>query len=53
MAALKRHPNIRQVSVEPFLPANLKDAVVNGSMQLWTHRHGTDAMYLALFERIS
>lgn len=52
-AALKRHPNIRQVSVEPFLPANLKDAVVNGSMQLWTHRHGTDAMFLALFERVS
>lgn len=52
-AALKRHPNIRQISVEPFLPSNLKDAVVNGSMQLWTHRHGTDAMFLTLFERIS
>lgn len=52
-AALKRHPNIRQVSVEPFLPANLKDADVNGFMQLWTHRHGTDAMFLALFERVS
>lgn len=52
-AALKRHANIRQISVEPFLPSNLKDAVVNGSMQLWTHRHGTDAMFLTLFERIS
>lgn len=52
-AALKRHSNIRQVSVEPYLPSNLQDAVVNGSMQLWTHRHGTDAMFLALFERIS
>lgn len=52
-SALKRHSNIRQISVEPFLPANLKDAVVNGSMQLWTHRHGTDAMFLTLFERIS
>ena len=52
-SALKRHLNIRQISVEPFLPANLKDAVVNGSMQLWTHRHGTDAMFLTLFERIS
>lgn len=51
--ALKRHPNIRQVSVEPFMPSNLKDAVVNGSMQLWTHRHDTDAMFLTLFERIS
>lgn len=52
-AALKRHPNIRQISVEPYIPANLQDAVVNGSMQLWTHRHGTDAMFLTLFERIS
>jgi len=52
-SALKRHPNIRQMSVEPYLPSNLKDAVVNGSMQLWTHRHGTDAMFLTLFERIS
>ena len=50
--ALKRHPYIRQISVEPFLPSNLKDAVVNGSMQLWTHKHGTDAMFLTLFERI-
>lgn len=52
-SALKRHPNIRQICVEPFLPANLKDAVVNDSMQLWTHRHGTDAMFLTLFERTS
>ena len=52
-AALKRHSNIRQISVEPYLPSDLKDALVNGSMQLWTHRHGTDAMFLTLFERIS
>lgn len=52
-SALKRHPDLRQVSVEPYLPANLKNAVVNGSMQLWTHRHGTDAMFLTLFERVS
>lgn len=52
-SALKRHPNIRQISVESFLPKNLNDAVVNGSMQLWTHRHDTDAMFLTLFERTS
>ena len=51
-SALKRHDNIRQISVEPFLPSNLDNALVNGSMQLWTHRHGTDAMFLTLFERI-
>ena len=52
-AALKRHPNIRQISVEPFIPSELENSVVNGSMQLWTHRHGTDAMFLTLFERVS
>lgn len=52
-SALKRHEEIRQISVEPFLPNNLENAVVNGSMQLWTHRHGTDAMFLTLFERIA
>ncbi len=52
-SALKRHSNIRQISVAPYLPTNLSGATVGESMQLWTHRHGTDAMFLALFERIS
>jgi 16S rRNA (cytosine967-C5)-methyltransferase len=52
-SALKRHSNLRLVPVDPFLPSNLKNAVVNDCMQLWTHRHGTDAMFLALFERVS
>ena len=52
-AALARHPNIRSLSVAPFLPDNLHGALVGDSMQLWTHRHGTDAMFLSLFERLS
>jgi 16S rRNA (cytosine967-C5)-methyltransferase len=52
-SALKRHSNMSLVSVVPFLPASLEDAVRNGCLQLWTHRHGTDAMFLALFQRIS
>lgn len=51
--ALKRQGGIRQISVEKYLPATLSDSIVNGAMQLWTHRHGTDAMFLALFERLS
>ena len=51
--ALKRRSEIRQISVEKYLPENLEGACVDGAMQLWTHRHGTDAMFLALFERIS
>ncbi|MBC7463207.1 MAG: hypothetical protein H7227_02985 [Actinobacteria bacterium] len=52
-SALRRHQNIRQIEVDSFLPVSLKDAVVQGSLQLWTHRHGTDAMFLSLFERTS
>lgn len=51
--ALKRHPEIRQIPIDPYLPIALTHAVSNGNMQLWTHRHGTDAMFLALFERIA
>jgi 16S rRNA (cytosine967-C5)-methyltransferase len=50
---LKRHSNIRQIPVQKYLIANLEDAVVGDAMQLWTHRHGTDAMFMAVFERIS
>ncbi len=52
-SALKRHSNMRLIPITSFLPPSLENAVVNDCMQLWTHRHGTDAMFLALFERIS
>jgi len=50
---LKRHPNLQQLSVENYLPRNLKEATTNGALTLWTHRHATDSMFLALFEKIS
>lgn len=49
----RRRRDIRQISVEPYLPKNLENATINGSMQLWTHRHGTDGMFLTLFEKLS
>ena len=52
-SALKRHPEIVQMPVNSFLPPGLDDAIVNGCMQLWTHKHGTDAMFLALFQKIA
>ncbi|TRZ87374.1 MAG: hypothetical protein D4R83_02700 [Streptomycetaceae bacterium] len=52
-SALKRHPGIVQIDVAPYLPANLQGATSGQSMQLWTHRQGTDAMFLALFRRVS
>ena len=50
---LKKHPELEQVNVETYLPANLKDATRSGSLSLWTHKHGTDAMFLALFRKKS
>jgi 16S rRNA (cytosine967-C5)-methyltransferase len=51
--ALKRHPEIRQIPIKKHLPQNLMDATTGDAMQLWTHRHGTDAMFMAIFERVS
>jgi 16S rRNA (cytosine967-C5)-methyltransferase len=46
---LRSHPEIEQVSVVPYLPKGLEGADRAGALSLWTHKHGTDAMYLALF----
>ena len=54
IADLKRkHPNMEQVDVQPYLPANLLLSERDQAMALWTHRTGTDAMYLALFKKSS
>ena len=47
----KKHAELTQVSVEEYLPENLSEASRDGAMSLWTHKHGTDAMYLALFRK--
>jgi 16S rRNA (cytosine967-C5)-methyltransferase len=49
----KSCPNMEQIDVEPFLPQDISDANRDGAMSLWTHKIGTDAMYLALFKKIS
>ena len=46
---LRTHPEIEQISVSPYLPKGLENAERAGALSLWTHKHGTDAMYLALF----
>jgi len=52
-SALRRDSRIEQMSVLPFLPEALSGAVIDGAMQLWTHVHGTDAMFMALLRRVS
>lgn len=47
----KHHPELTQQDVTDYLPSNLNGAVRDGAMSLWTHKHGTDAMYLAVFQK--
>ncbi len=51
MDVLARHKDLEQIDVKEFLPSNLQDAQRGNSMSLWTHKHGTDAMFLALFRK--
>jgi len=48
----RKHTELNQIDVEPFLPKKLEGANRDGAMSLWTHKHGTDAMYLALFQKV-
>ena len=47
----KKHSEVHQIVVDEYLPASLHGATRDGAMSLWTHKHGTDAMYLALFRK--
>lgn len=51
MDLLKRHPDLEQIPIDDLMPMNLEGATRSGSMTLWTHIHGTDAMFLALFRK--
>jgi 16S rRNA (cytosine967-C5)-methyltransferase len=48
--ALRRHADLEQLDVRPLLPGvpHLGDGP---AVQLWPHRHGTDAMFLALLRK--
>jgi 16S rRNA (cytosine967-C5)-methyltransferase len=48
---LKKYPEFEQLDIHEFLPPNLHDATRGKSMSLWTHKHGTDAMFLALLRK--
>jgi 16S rRNA (cytosine967-C5)-methyltransferase len=50
---LKDHPDLEQIEIAQYLPANLQGAVRDKSLSLWTSKHGTDAMFLALFRKRS
>ena len=48
---LKEHPDLEQIEIAQYLPPNLEGAVRHKSLSLWTSKHGTDAMFLALFRK--
>jgi 16S rRNA (cytosine967-C5)-methyltransferase len=50
-AIVKRHPELTLVDLVPYLPENLSDALRDGALSLWGHKHGTDSMFLAIFKK--
>ena len=48
---LRKHPELELVDLQPYLPAQLNSAMRDKSLSLWTHRHETDAMFLAVFRK--
>ena len=50
-ASSEKKLDVEPIDVTPFLPQNLKNATSDGYMQLWPHRHDTDAMFLALYRK--
>ncbi|MCU1600771.1 MAG: putative rRNA methyltransferase [Frankiales bacterium] len=45
---LRRHPGLQQLDARDLLPG-VPDLGAGPAVQLWPHRHGTDAMFLAVF----
>ena len=48
---LRRVGGAELIDARPCLPATLPDLGPGPTVQLWPHRHGTDAMFLALIRR--
>ena len=48
---LKAHPDLEQIDIASFLPDSLVGAMRGKSLSLWTHTHGTDAMFMAIFKK--
>ncbi len=44
---------LEQIDVRPFLPPDMPQLGAGPSVQLWPHRHGTDAMFVALLRRLA
>ncbi len=47
----RERSTVEHLDARPSLPAELRDLGDGPPIQLWPHRHGTDAMFLALLRR--
>jgi 16S rRNA (cytosine967-C5)-methyltransferase len=50
--AEQAEPVVERLDARPFLPG-VPDLGAGPTVQLWPHRHGTDAMFLALLRRMA
>ncbi len=50
---LKAHSNLEQIDLSQYLPDGISGAMRDKSLSLWTHRHETDAMFMAVFRKKS
>jgi 16S rRNA (cytosine967-C5)-methyltransferase len=50
--AEQSEPVVERLDARPFLPG-VPDLGAGPTVQLWPHRHGTDAMFLALLRRMA
>ena len=51
MAAARHAAAAELIDARSCLPADLSELGEGPTVQLWPHRHGTDAMFLALIRR--
>ncbi|WP_433272479.1 RsmB/NOP family class I SAM-dependent RNA methyltransferase [Pseudonocardia xinjiangensis] len=49
---LRKHPNVERLDAREYLPG-VPDLGDGPTVQLWPHRQGTDAMFLALLRRVA
>ncbi|MSW02588.1 MAG: hypothetical protein F2896_04870, partial [Actinobacteria bacterium] len=49
---LKLHPELEQLEISQHLPEGLLDATRGLNLSLWTGRHETDSMFLAIFRKV-
>jgi 16S rRNA (cytosine967-C5)-methyltransferase len=52
--AARRSPySVEFVDARPLLPEGMPGLGTGPTVQLWPHRHGTDAMFIALLRRLT